>query len=214
MFGSREIRYVVVVAAASIVMADFAGAQDEDAGLRIEYSNSPDAPIVEYDIESMIGRADLTPRLRIYGDGRVRVHYPAYMTTAGEYEMKLSEAEVAALLRDLHDNGAMSFDEKAVDQARRAAESARAARAQSSGEALEYRSDVATTIIRIRLDAYRSSAAAEMQTDLRKEIRCADLQHDASAHPEITPLQGMANVENLLVELTRDGRLRKVAETR
>jgi hypothetical protein len=194
-------------------LGSIAVAQDPSPDLRIEYSGSPDVAIIEYDVDANIGRTDKTPRLRIYGDGSVRVHHPPYTVMAGDYEMKLSENEVSNLLRLLHENGAMMFDDKAVAVARREAELAQARAARDNGAPLVIRTDPVTSLIRIRLDFYQPASAAAPQTNVVKEIRCVDLQHDAEANPQIVALRGMANAENALIAIVEDGRLRRVAGT-
>jgi hypothetical protein len=186
-------------------------AQDEP-DFQIEYSGSAQAIVVEYDVESAIEKTDDEPLLRVYGDGRVRVHRQPYRQNAGDYEMKLSEDDLAGLLQFMHDNGAMTYDAKAVGQSLHAAKTAQAEAARAGTGLLQHRSDVELTIVRINLNAYRASAGAALQTDLQKEIRCVDLQHEAQENPQIAALQGMANVGDALDALTNDTRLRKVGD--
>ena len=70
-----------------------------------------DEPVIEYNlVHGMLAQPDPVPLLRVYGDGRVHVHFPAYMKRAGDYELLLNQVELDELLRQLDDNGIMSFD--------------------------------------------------------------------------------------------------------
>jgi hypothetical protein len=66
----------------------------------IAFSASPDVPILELSYEGgMIKNPDPTPFVSVYGDGRVRIHYPAYHVKAGTYTLTLPPEELRGLLR-------------------------------------------------------------------------------------------------------------------
>lgn len=73
-----------------------------------DFEATDDIPVIEYTLDQhMLAQRDPTPLLRVYGSGRVRVHFPVYMKKAGDYEMQLSHAELNALLRMLADKSVM-----------------------------------------------------------------------------------------------------------
>jgi hypothetical protein len=190
-----------------------ATAQETAPDFAIEYSGAPNAIVIEYDIESAAQVTGDTgePLLRVYGDGRVLVYRPGPGAPGGgRFEMKLGEAEVATLLNALHENGAITYDAKAVRDKLHDAKVARANAARAGLGELHERSDVELSVFRIRLESYRPDAAAEVQTDVQKDIRCVDLQREADDNPEIGELRGMAIVEDQLKALASDGRLRNV----
>ena len=189
-------------------------AQVETPDYHIAYSGSPDAVVIEYDVESAIKKIDDTPLMRIYGDGRVHVHRQPYREGAGDYEMHLTEKQLADLLQLMHDNGALSFDTKSVAQDLRASKAARANSARSGRAVLTERSDVEVTIIRVNLDAYQASTNSARQSRVQKEIRCVDLRNNADEHPQVTALTDLADVEGSLKAMAHDARLRAVGGAR
>ena len=80
-----------------------------------QYSETAAEPVIEYNlVHHMLAEPDPEPLLRIYGNGRVHVHYPAYMTRAGNYELQLSQPELRTLLRALATDGIIDFDPAAT----------------------------------------------------------------------------------------------------
>lgn len=61
-------------------------AEPEDALLELSYEGG------------MIANPDPTPFVRVYTNGQVLVHYPAYMKRAGDYTLNLDDDELQALL--------------------------------------------------------------------------------------------------------------------
>jgi hypothetical protein len=66
-----------------------------------EYSDAADKPIAELRYSGgMIQNADNTPFVRVYGDGTVRVHRPAYMRNSGEYTLKLTPEQLQDIINN------------------------------------------------------------------------------------------------------------------
>ena len=132
----------------------------------------------------MLAAPDPQPLLRIYADGRVHVHYPAYMKRAGEYTMNLDATTLDSLVQQLADNGLMDFDAATTRQQTRQLEATRRA---ASGE-LYYRSDGSDTVIDIRLAEYRPAAGAAAIRPFRKQVRWRDLEQQARRYPQAVGL--------------------------
>ena len=84
-------------------------AQDEAPSEAVSYSRAPQEVVVSYLEElGLLVDEDPGPSLKVYGDGRVEVHYPAYMKRAGDYRLRLSDSEMGALLRSLVRSGLLA----------------------------------------------------------------------------------------------------------
>jgi hypothetical protein len=208
----RVLRFSIVPIA---LVAAGAWGQDAVPDYQIEYSGSPDAVIIEYDVESAFqSTADSgEPLLRIYGDGRVRVYRPKYSPGAGSYETYVPTAELEQLLAELQAEGVLAYNSESVAKRKLEAQRARLAEARVTGElVVNYRSDVDLSVFRIELESYQASGTAARQSSFTKEIRCIDLQREATEYPQIPELARIARIENTLISLASDSRLKKLEE--
>jgi hypothetical protein len=176
------------------------------APLAFDYPQDPAAVVVSLTEElGALEVLDPGPSLRIYGDGRLVVHYPEYMTRAGDYELWLNRAEMGTLLRSLLARRVVEFDAAAVRRtkrdviaARRAAAAARTPGQGEGGAVMHATFDASTTRIELRLDRYRPAppdGAAAVQAEERnvaKAIVWYGLRADAEHYPEIVEIQDLA----------------------
>ena len=82
----------------SVVLA--AGASG--AGASAGFARDAATVVVSYtEVLGEIGEADAGPSVHVHGDGRVRVHYPAYMTRAGDWELQLSAEELLQAIAEI-----------------------------------------------------------------------------------------------------------------
>ena len=171
------------LALAAWLTGGFAGAataQDAD----VDYSRDPRVAVVTWtEVSGEIANPDTKPRLVVYGDGLAVAHYPRYMKRAGDFELQLSAAEMAALVRGLVQNGLVEFDPGAARGAVRAA-AARGIERVST--------DPSTTVIELRLSHYRPPGAAAYDLDVRKRIEWRGLRGVARDYPSVHALQGLA----------------------
>ena len=58
---------------------------------------------------------DPTPRVRLYGSGRLVIYFPTYMRRAGEYETWLSGEEVQTLLATVSEAGVGSINSEQLE---------------------------------------------------------------------------------------------------
>jgi hypothetical protein len=165
----------------------------------VKYSETAAEPVVEYNlVHHMLAEPDPQPLLRIYGDGRVHVHYPAYMERAGDYELQLSQPELRTLLRDLSRDGVIDFDRAAMRSQRQQLEAQRRA---ATGR-LFHVSDSTDTVIRVRLDEYQRGPGSPRILKLERRFVWPDLPQDARRFPQLAEItnanQAAQRLETLL----------------
>lgn len=137
------------------------------------YSDTATEPLIEYNlIQELLAEADPEPLLRVYGNGRVHVHYPVYMKKAGDYELQLSKPELNVLIRSLADNGIIDFDHGTAMAHRKQFE----AQQRATTGILYYVSDATETVVDIRLDEYQRSASDKRITNLKKRFTWKNLE--------------------------------------
>jgi len=86
----------------------FSGALEISPAATASYDESPSSIIIEYEIGHNLVPTETTPRLRVFGDGRVEVFYPNYMKKAGRYSYQLDTAELQEVLDRLVSAGLAS----------------------------------------------------------------------------------------------------------
>ncbi len=151
----------------------------------IEYSQSHD----------MILNADPLPMLRIYGNGRVLVHFPAYMKRAGDYEMYLADTEIQQLLSSLEQKGILKFSNSKLAQIKKQAIAGRLA---ESGIVLSGPSDNSRSRLTVNLNSYTPGLSFIPQYDYKKEVVLKNLKYDAQLYPGISELQNAVDAEQEL----------------
>jgi hypothetical protein len=180
----------------------------------IEHSRSADVVVVTYrEVLSEIADADRGPLLQIYGDGRMVAHYPHYMKRAGDYEQRLTGAELDQLLQSLAGKGVLDFDATAARAATRASMAAARQRALAANAPVTVFEavDASTTVIEVAVDRYRSATpgAREVQ-NLSKRVQWTGLSADAQHHPDVAALRDLAAAENELRALRERPGFRRV----
>ena len=154
------------------------------------YSPDPNTRVISYsETPEMLATPDLIPRIQVFGDGRVWVHFPEYMTKAGDYETWLNSGEMHLLLLAL--SGAFDFDPKAVKQSRKLIKEAKE---QQSG-IIYYRSDDILEEVAVRLDSFQANSAAATR-GINLNISWKNIVSDASDYPEIAGLQKLKGARN------------------
>ncbi len=188
----------VRVYAAPGVLAAQDGSPTDNVYPLVRYAQIAAEPVVEYNlIHHMLADPDPEPLLRIYGDGRVHVHYPAYMSRAGDYESHLSQSELTGLLRALAADGIMDFD---LASAR--TERGRLKAQQRAAGKFFHISDSTVTVIQVRLDEYQRGAATQRVFGLNRRFAWPDLPQDVRRFPTLPEItnanQAAQRLETLL----------------
>jgi len=166
---------------------------------RIEYSQSPNTLVISYTRHvGEIAHADRGPSLRIYGDGVAYVHYPLYMTKAGDYTFQLSKSEMLGLFDSLVGDGVIEFDSERARKKQRQSDRLQ----HQTSTVMHYVSDPPVALIEMNLVSYtRPGANTLQQTNLHKVVHWSGLQSDAEQYPQHMAIQKLAAAERRLREL-------------
>jgi hypothetical protein len=153
------------------------------------------APVLELGYSGgMIANRDPTPFVRVFGDGRVVVHYPRYMKKAGDYTTTLSQEELEDLLRPFAEGRLLTLDEP------RLAAMAGGVRS-TAGPTVSPSDHGVVANVQVRLERVRPEGAAAPLTNvdrrisvptstLRAAVRTPALA--AAARAEVEPLSDLA----------------------
>jgi hypothetical protein len=189
---------LVLLHAAAAVAAAGNGKPTEATYPAFEYSQTAAEPVIEYNlVHHMLAEPDPEPLLRIYGNGRVQVHYPVYMTKAGDYELELSQPELRSLLRALATDGIIDFDRAASRDQRQQLN----AQQRTASGTLFYISDSSDTVIDIRLKEYQKGPGTARVLNLKKHFSWPDLKQDARRFPQLREITNASNAAQRLETL-------------
>ena len=174
------------------------------AQLSYELSSSPDIVVLQLAEDVGIRDADETPLVRVYGDGRVAVHFPDYMRRAGDYELTLPGSTVRELVGTAVDT-LLSFDAAETESDVLVLEAAE----RRDGLIVDV-ADEATTILEVRFERYRPEGAAEEIRDGVKRVAWTGLVNDAGWFRDIGALRELAGIRRRLRALADHPDLRAV----
>lgn len=162
-------------------------------------------PVIQYQQNiHMLSTVNDRPTFRVFGDGRVSVHYPVYMKMAGDYEMQLDEVELIDLLHSLSDNGVMDFD---LDKHKAAMKSEKQS-LRSKGQYFAI-SDTVETIIEVRLDEYQKNNSSKTISKFYKKFKWENLEQDAKRFKKLKALARSNGSVSELKRMMKDPRLIK-----
>ena len=175
------------------------------AGFRFDNTAGAAEPIISYqhDIKMLSSTGDM-PTVKVYGNGRVLVHYPVYMKLAGDHEMQLDEVELVNFIRAMSDDGMMSFDRKKVAEKMQTAKKAE----RNKGELFAI-SDSVESIVDINLDEYQANTLSPKQKNFTKRFQWVDIEHDAKRYKNNTDIVKANQSVLRLQGLMKDSRLLK-----
>ena len=201
MKAPRDARRALLLVAAGVAAVG-ALAVTIVAQANFEYAAEPDTLIVQLSRNVGILDADPTPLLRVYGDGVVRIHFPAYMKRAGDYTLQLDPGELRTMVASIVEGGLIDFNPEATRaQMRGLAAASRAQAPLGQPAQLTTRSDEATTSIEIRLSRYVPPVGAA-RDNVTAQIVWTGAQGDAADFATLPTLQALATAERLLLALT------------
>jgi len=177
----------------------------QSAGFRFSTDKTAAVPIIHYQQHiQMLSNVDDRPSLKVFGSGRVVVHYPAYMKKAGDYEMQLSGIELVSLIHSLSSNGIMDFDEKKVTGKIQISKNA----SKRKGEYFAV-SDSVESVVDIRLDEYQKNTASDNVKGFSKHFKWKNIEHDAARFKNISEVARAHQSIVQLDALMKDVRLVK-----
>jgi len=180
---------LIALFASTGVLAQGPGTGKVTGQPRFQFSTTATQPIIEYTlVHRMLENQDPVPLLRIYGDGRVHTHIPVYMKNAGDYEYRLSQPELKALLRSLSQDGMMDFDDASAKTEKKQMEDQ-----ERNAGVLHAISDTTETLIEIRLNEYQRNPAAGRIMGFNKRFTWDNLEQDASQYPQSGAIKSAAD---------------------
>ena len=150
------------------------------AGFHFSTDEAAATPLIYYQQNiQMLSGIDDRPSLKVYGSGRVVVHYPVYMKKAGDYEMQLDDEELVDLIQSLSSNGVMDFDKNKVKK-----------NVQSYKNELRKKgvlhvvSDAVETVIDIRLDEFQKNNKTKNIKSFYKQFKWKNIEQDAARYKQ------------------------------
>jgi hypothetical protein len=190
-FMKKIINHLAAFAAIFIITSQ-ALAKDTAADDQKVFAYSTDAEVVilSYSVTpEMLANPDLIPRIQVFGDGRVWVHYPHYMTKAGDYETWLNTGEMRQLLLAM--SGVFDFDPKAVKKSRKLVKEARE---QQEG-IVHYRSEDTLEEMDVSVDSFQTTPGASKRS-INQKLSWKNITSDAKDYPELAELQKLKGARN------------------
>lgn len=196
----------------------------EDAERSPSFDLPTKEPVLEYRL--VIGQLQVEDNaqwVKVFHDGRVSVHIPAFKRGGGDYTLQMTPGEVEELVRFSLEQGVATFDsskvkeqksevirrfrdgqrarpEVGVDATEAPADSgteARGEREQDPGLRAVF--DAPTTVLEVHLEEYRPGPAkGSLGGALDRRIQWYALQWDAEWFPEVEALTQLAEVEQRL----------------
>ncbi len=186
---------LVVLVAIGLLSNSWTTVAANDQGFTIKASG--DEPVIHFTrLHHRVVDVDDHQELSVFADGRVLVHNPVYMKNAGTYQYKLSAKDMQSLLESLDGHGLMKLD---VDALKAQRDSAAAIRNTSRDNRFHV-SDLTAT--HITLNFANLAKGSSKGSALNKRIVWNDIPVDAKRFDELSPLQGLAAAEQVLLQLT------------
>lgn len=150
----------------------------------------------------LVASSDPGPRVVIWDDGIVDVHFPAFMKRAGDYRVELSAAELEVLVSGLLADGLQEFDPALV----REELVGKSTPTNGGGQIVSREMDRGFTEFQYSLPVTENKGL------VHGSIRWRGLQSSARRHPDVKALQDLASIESRLLELADDSRAVRVAQ--
>jgi hypothetical protein len=177
----------------------------------VRYSRDPQAVVASLtEVVAEIDDPDRGPSVTVYGDGRVLIHYPHYMKRAGDWELRLSDAELDALLVSLGGKLAAFDTQDALSELSQAR--LRGTSGAPDGDPADVDvSDPGATKIRLRLVSYRYATGGDSELrNVDKQIEWMGLRGDAERHTRVVSVQELAAAHRELLALMERTDLEKL----
>ena len=205
--------FVLVIA----MLATFSTAQARplnELAASVTWNKDSTVLLVSYrDIWAELADQDPTPLIRIFGDGRVLIHYPIYTPKAGRYELWLQPTELEQLLLSLLDKGVATFDSETVRNLKVAKDSQLRNAAVGAGTPeLFIVSCDSTSVFKLQLTSYQEAGSKLMVSAVDQTISWMGLGSDAERYPAVKPIQNLRAAELELRALLERDNLARVAQ--
>lgn len=189
-------------------------AREKTDNALIDFSSAATTVLLSFgEINPEFKDQDRTPLLRVYGDGRVLVHYPAYWKQAGEYEMYLSRAALSSLLLDVA-APVFGYNHVALKRQKKNTNLKRATQASTLSEVkVFYQSDAPVSVFTFNIKSYKPAGSPKQLANTAvAKIHWQGLVADAENYPKISMIQDFLRIENQLRALSQSTQLRKIGK--
>ncbi|HEX9768079.1 MAG TPA: hypothetical protein VGA50_02805 [Kiloniellales bacterium] len=206
----RVLSAAVLVVGLSVLLPTCAYSQPEtgpsdDAGFA--FSRAPDEVVLQLSYDGgLIENPDPMPFVRVFGDGRVIVHYPVYMKKAGDYVLRLSDQELESLLATFAKEDIVTVNEPRMEEM--------LAEARIETGPVEPPEDHGATVaVEMRFESVPATApAAPPLTDVERRIAVPVSAVETGIRAPSTTLQGIAAGIRQLEDLARRPDLEKISD--
>ena len=148
------------------------------------YPSDPEYLILSYSYHLPTIPPDPTPRVRIYGNGRVVVHRPLYKSSPGDFEIQISNDELDELLRSFESCGWFEATSQSIKMLQH---SAREERLKATGSTPAW-FDIGTTEVELRLEKYAMSGDPQESNQWSRSILAEELEMFAKDYLEVREL--------------------------
>ena len=171
------------------------------------YEEASEEPLLELSYEGgLIQDPDPTPFVTVFPNGRVVIHYPAYMKKAGDYELNLEDEELQQLLGSFADQSMLDLELNDLNML--AAEAV----AEEGPEELPNTHGV-STVVQIRAESFTPDGEEEATLeDVSTGLMVQDLASRAEVAPGARLLQDFASGVQKLEDLADRDDLRRLAQ--
>lgn len=174
-----------ILAMLAVALPFQAFAQDRSAS-QPDVTCDPTSPVLELSYSGgMIADPDPTPFVRVFCEGRVLIHYPAYTKRAGEYELVLSPQELDELLATFAGDQLLTIEPDRM--------ASLAAEVQATGPVEKPEDHGVTANVEVRFESVTPAdpARAEM-VDVERRFSIPAAAVEAGAQAPVEPLQNFA----------------------
>ena len=187
-------------------------ANQHQAGAQLTYSSNPATILVSLStVSPELASPDPIPLLRIYADGRLRVHYPAYLKRAGDYEMYLAPDQLDSLLKDIAP-AVLNFNSRSV-QVQKNEFDYQQVKSVNSLSAVEvfYVADADITVVNLNIKSYQA-AGSQVNNKLNQPLRISwsGLSADAKHYPNLASIQALDQAAIRLFKLSTHKQLQRM----
>ena len=171
----------------------------------VSISKNPQVVVLRYSESPVMILGDDPFNIEIFGDGRVRIHYPRTMKKAGDYEFYLSDKELQQLFDNAAESGVLDFDEISARRDLLYAEQ----QAKETG-LVHYRSDGMDTELEFSVEHYVDRQGRQPLRTLKKQVRWSKLLGHSKSYPGIKSLKNLTDFKRRVKNLEKGRHLKRV----
>ncbi|NNL95817.1 MAG: hypothetical protein HKO64_09370 [Xanthomonadales bacterium] len=166
--------------------------------------SDPEVPVISYsETPELLGNPDRTPRVQVFGDGLVWVHYPVYMKKAGDYQMQLNPVQLHKLLSEV--SAIFDFDVEAVMEE----QNRRLSQARAQGGLQHFRSETTREDWEFNLSSFQDSPTSSGRP-VNHKITWNNDYSTVDEHPALKEFADLVRAREAIQALLDSNNLKKV----